>query len=330
MFDKFVPFRDDLVVLSASGTAVVGNLNFILDLDPMGLFGPPYLPFGPRPPTNASTKAPSDEPTTNNFCSLLHITVGETGLPFSWRVHKCHACGKQPVPDVMFTTIEPPVNLLGIAGRGCLLQAKVIRTKKDLKGESSAKEISVALPFIEYELHRQLLNKLKVKGMNAIFGLKMSLSISDKLMVATAMGTGVHLSGLAAPTPPKLVHHRDDQDYLHRMQRRLEEKIAENMTYHGISEESRRRSMSTDDDDEEVEGDNDAGIFLDHDPMFGNKETCVLEVSKLVHVSLSRLKFLLGLMKFSWTSKLETLFSYGLNFGSLHSKSKSNSPDHTT
>ena len=35
----------------------------------------------------------------------------------------------------------------------------------------------------------------------------------------------------------------------------MEEKIAENMTYHGISEESRRRSMSADDEEEfEYEG----------------------------------------------------------------------------
>ena len=32
----------------------------------------------------------------------------------------------------MFTTIEPPEHL-DIAGRGCLLQAKVLRLKKDLK-----------------------------------------------------------------------------------------------------------------------------------------------------------------------------------------------------
>ena len=68
------------------------------------------------------------------------------------------------VPDVMFTTIEPPVDQLLMVGRGCVLQAKVVRLKKDLKGEHNAKEISDALPFIEYEIHRQLINKLKVKG----------------------------------------------------------------------------------------------------------------------------------------------------------------------
>ena len=68
-----------------------------------------------------------------------------------------------------------------------------------MKGESNAKEISDSLPFIEYELHRQLYNKLKVKGMNAIFGLKTSFSMSDRLMVATATGTGVFLAALSPP-----------------------------------------------------------------------------------------------------------------------------------
>ena len=50
-----------------------------------------------------------------------------------------------------------------------------MRLKKDLKGESNAKEISDALPFIEYEIHRQLTHKLKVKGMNALFGIKLKV-----------------------------------------------------------------------------------------------------------------------------------------------------------
>ncbi|KAJ2881131.1 hypothetical protein IWW38_005838, partial [Coemansia aciculifera] len=41
-----------------------------------------------------------------------------------------------------------------------------------LSGEAYAAHISDALPFVHYDLHRQLLYKLSVHGMNAIFGLK--------------------------------------------------------------------------------------------------------------------------------------------------------------
>ena len=49
-------------------------------------------------------------------------------------------------------------------GRGCLVQAEVLQLKKDLKGEMNAREISNGLPFVEYEIHRQLINKMKVRG----------------------------------------------------------------------------------------------------------------------------------------------------------------------
>jgi hypothetical protein len=75
------------------------------------------------------------------------------------------------VPDVLFTTIELPEGVL-TTGKGCFLQAYVCRPKRDCRGEMNAKEISDGLPFLEYELHRLLINKLKVKGMNSIFGLK--------------------------------------------------------------------------------------------------------------------------------------------------------------
>ena len=48
----------------------------------------------------------------------------------------------------------------------------VCRPKRDCRAELNAKEISDALPFLEYELHSQLLNKLRVSGMNAVFGVK--------------------------------------------------------------------------------------------------------------------------------------------------------------
>lgn len=95
---------------------------------------------------------------------------------------------------MLLTTIEIPDNLQ-IVGRGCLIHAQACRYKKDLKSESNAKEISDALPFLEYDLQRLLVNKLKTKGMNAIFGMKISISIGEKMMSLIGTGTGVYLPG---------------------------------------------------------------------------------------------------------------------------------------
>ena len=37
---------------------------------------------------------------------------------------------------------------------------------------------------MEYELHCQLQNKLKVKGMNALFGLKVQVVVGERMLVA--------------------------------------------------------------------------------------------------------------------------------------------------
>lgn len=79
---------------------------------------------------------------------------------------------KGKVPDVLIGTIEPPAGM-AITGHGCLIQARLCRPKRDeSRGDQQAKEVSDGLPFLEYELHRQLIHKLRIKGMNAIFGLK--------------------------------------------------------------------------------------------------------------------------------------------------------------
>jgi hypothetical protein len=294
---KRCPFahRDDVIVLSASGTAATGDLNFMLDLDAVGMFGPPYIPTNGLSAKLANKGVAMGDGSTpeltsggsyqgnNTTCSLVHLPSPEISLPYSCRVNKCNSCLKAPVPDIMFATVEPPTAQLDIVGRGCLLQAKVLRLKRDQKGESNAKEISDALPFIEYEIHRQLLNKLKVKGMNAVFGLKTSFTMSDRAMVATATATGVFLAALAPPTPPRLVmtsataaNHRDDQEYLQRMQRRLEEKIAENINYYGLNQTKNRDTTTSDDGDNET--DFEAEPSTDHDLLMGNKDTCVLEV----------------------------------------------------
>ena len=40
---------------------------------------------------------------------------------------------------------------------------------------------------MEYELHSQLQNKLKIKGMNALFGLKVQVVVGERMLVAIAV-----------------------------------------------------------------------------------------------------------------------------------------------
>ena len=46
------------------------------------------------------------------------------------------------------------------------------------------------LPFLEYNLHSRLMNKVYVCGMNAVFGLKIQVSVGDTVI------TGLAVSGV--------------------------------------------------------------------------------------------------------------------------------------
>lgn len=74
-------------------------------------------------------------------CSLCHIPYSDLSVPFPMSLIKCAICKKARVPDILFMTIEPPPNM-PITGTGCLIQARVCRSKRDSKGEQCAKEIS--------------------------------------------------------------------------------------------------------------------------------------------------------------------------------------------
>jgi len=53
---------------------------------------------------------------------------------------------------------------------------------------SNAIIVSEGVPFLEYDLHKQLLYKLRLLGMNAIFGLRTQLCIGDNIMILYAQG----------------------------------------------------------------------------------------------------------------------------------------------
>ena len=215
------------------------------------------------------------------------------------------------VADILISTLEPPPEL-EVLGQGGLIQARVLRLKKDLKGEHDAREVSDALPFLEYEMHRQLVNKLKVKGMNAIFGLHVSLSLADRMLVGLASGestnfhhiypflklekkerieyvklavhpsskgTAVCLPALPSPALPRVLDTglRANRDHQHagKLQERLREKVEANKEYFGLQRE--QSEMAIDDGEvwEEQQG------LAELDLSAGNKDTCVLEVDDI-------------------------------------------------
>lgn len=136
-------------------------------------------------------------------CRLCHIPYQENQVPFPTNLLSCQLCGRAKVPDVLFMTIEPCEDI-PTAGFGTIIQSRVCRTKRESKGEACAKEISDSLPFLEYELHRQLLTKLKIKGMNGLFNISISISFGENMLAAVATGTGAYLTPLNPATPPKI------------------------------------------------------------------------------------------------------------------------------
>nr|XP_012146463.1 PREDICTED: uncharacterized protein LOC100880355 isoform X1 [Megachile rotundata] len=211
-------------------------------------------------------------------CSLCHLPYNESSVPFRVNVSKCAVCKRARVPDVMFTTIELPENL-STTGRGCIIQAIACKAKKDLRGELNAKEISDCLPFLEYELHSLLLNKLKVKGMNAIFGLKLQVSVGERLIIGMAVGTAVFVAALPTPSIPQIASgnswHKEEQ--LAEIQKTLVETVKQNREFYrlkpvGDVENGRVTTSDTDESDDELP---------DLDFSVGPRDTCVLEVDDI-------------------------------------------------
>eukprot|EP00090_Calanus_glacialis_P002820 TRINITY_DN12088_c0_g1_i1.p1 TRINITY_DN12088_c0_g1~~TRINITY_DN12088_c0_g1_i1.p1 ORF type:complete len:1008 (-),score=354.04 TRINITY_DN12088_c0_g1_i1:52-3075(-) len=254
---------DDVLILTSSGTAAVCNLGFMAELDTSG----PVSGIMPGRMPGSEAKILQSE------CSVCHIPYLESSVPFPIKLVKCGQCGRGKVPDILLTTVEPPP-MVEILGQGGLIQARVLRLKKDLKGENNAREVSDALPFMEYEIHRQLVNKLKVKGMNAIFGLTVDLSMSDRMLVALVTGTAVYLSALPSPDVPKVLDTTcqvQDPTHLARLQAKLREKVEANKEYFGLAGVNPKDASEA-----EVE---EKGSELELSA--GNKDTCVLEVDDI-------------------------------------------------
>lgn len=139
-------------------------------------------------------------------CRCCHIPYKRKMAPFDMKFHRCSGCKKGFVPEIILSTIEPPQELQ-LTKKSMFFEARVCREKKKAQGEQNAIIVSENIPFIEYDLHRQLLYKLKLLGMNAAFAIKYQLAISESLIVGVATATAVFITAL--PHPPVLHINRN-------------------------------------------------------------------------------------------------------------------------
>ncbi|XP_044050653.1 C2 domain-containing protein 5 isoform X25 [Siniperca chuatsi] len=212
---------EEVCILSASGTAAILNPRYMREgcLD-IGI--PDHRFEEPSPPS----------------CGFCHIPYDELNMPFPAQLTYCYHCRRQKVPDVLFTTIDLPQEA-AVTGKGCLIQARLCRLKKKAQGEVNATAISNLLPFMEYELHTQLMNKLKLRSMNALFGLHIQISVGENMLLGLASATGVYLTALPAPggiqiagkTPGDL----SNEHHILTIQKRINDTIAKNKELYQIN-----------------------------------------------------------------------------------------------
>ena len=159
-------------------------------------------------------------------CSYCHVPYHHRVAPFqNMKLVPCLLCGKKWVPEVVLATCEPPARL-PIRGSGVFLQARVCRSRPPSRGESDALAVSEALPFLEYELARQLMLKLKVLGRNAAFGLKSEVDVGRQLIVSTVTATAVYCTAMPPPRVLEIsrtIAVQDEEDHqLLKLQRMIE------------------------------------------------------------------------------------------------------------
>uniref|UniRef100_A0A3B3Y5V9 C2 domain-containing protein 5 n=1 Tax=Poecilia mexicana TaxID=48701 RepID=A0A3B3Y5V9_9TELE len=212
---------EEVCILSASGTATILNPRYMRE---------GCLDIG-------STDHRFDDPSPPS-CGFCHIPYDELNMPFPAQLTYCYNCRRQKVPDVLFTTIDLPAEA-AVTGKGCLIQARLCRLKKKAQGEVNATAISNLLPFMEYELHTQLMNKLKLRSMNALFGLHIQISVGENMLLGLASATGVYLTALPAPggiqIAGKTSGDLNNEQHIQSIQKRINDTIAKNKELYQIN-----------------------------------------------------------------------------------------------
>ncbi|KAL0868703.1 hypothetical protein ABMA27_008146 [Loxostege sticticalis] len=260
---------EDVCVLSASGTAAVINLDcdFNAELD------------ASISVANGTSKGTIEEVETDS-CSVAHVPYSPGTGPYRAELSTCGGCRRARVPAVLLATCSKPSRLASYP-KAVTLTAVAARTRRaPPASEPGARDISDQLPFLEYELHKLLLAKLRMQGANALFNLQTQIAIGERCVMALASGTAVRLTALPPPAPPRIKATENDKEALE-IQKALWDSFTANKTANGfdagVPEHSTNGALP------ELEGEEPPALDLCAD-----KDACVLELDEAEDVETAR------------------------------------------
>ncbi|XP_028039198.1 uncharacterized protein LOC114249729 isoform X2 [Bombyx mandarina] len=256
---------EDVCVLSASGTAAVINL----DCD--------YNVECEQTPAQSGPKGGAEA----DACSAAHVPYAPGSGPYRAELSLCAQCRRARVPSVLLATCAKP-STMPTHGKAVTLTAVAARVRRaPPTAEPGARDISDQLPFLEYELHKLLLAKLRMQGANALFSLCTRVAVGERCVVALASGAAYRLRALPPPAPPALKASESDRDATE-IQRALRDafnanKAANGYDVAGVSDMSGGGALA------EAEGEEPPALDLCAD-----KDACVLELDEAEDVETAK------------------------------------------
>ncbi|ANQ06574.1 Uncharacterized protein PCOAH_00008620 [Plasmodium coatneyi] len=126
----------------------------------------------------------------NSSCVYLHYASDDIERNTVF----CRVCNEAPVPKILISSASVPQNL-AVIGNGFLISAFVVYPLKKHYGEHLASEISEIFPFLELNLHKQIICKLLVNGFNSIFDYNLKLCFNQNYLFGYCCGTGMCMYG---------------------------------------------------------------------------------------------------------------------------------------
>ncbi|RQM23253.1 hypothetical protein B5M09_002650 [Aphanomyces astaci] len=132
-YNESCTIHDDVCVMSACGTAAVVK-----------------YPKKPRRPTAAFPPDATAAPLSAADALDASPQLSRSAM----RMVRCGVCGRKWVPEMLLCSTEPLCGM-AITGSGTFIQARVCRQRRRGTGDANATIVSEALPFLEYEMHRQ-------------------------------------------------------------------------------------------------------------------------------------------------------------------------------